>query len=93
MTIDLQQMLVVRELTVAGEDHDILIGRCKILGADCHVNFIRVEVDVDGVQHPYPEGREMYEHLQNMYDGCYQTCTVPTYPGEYVVLIHPFDAS
>lgn len=71
-------------------------GHVSLLGADMHFEAIRVHLGteaIDGEQ--LADVPEMQDHLDEWRDAmgvtCFDTCEIPGFPGEWVVMITPFD--
>lgn len=68
---------------------------CRILGAQMHVDFIRV-YDGNSCQTAWVPSlganmnEERYMALQNYYGGRFETCRLPGFEGEYVCVVYPF---
>jgi hypothetical protein len=87
--------LEITEIKCEDEPGYILV-RVNILGADHHVEFIRVEEDDLGCQQVWePEDGEnnnasRFDSIQEHHSGYYQTFKLPGQEGDWICIIFPF---
>jgi hypothetical protein len=84
-----------------------IVGHLEVRGCDFHVELLRVEdvpepersADLESqrawrgdLHHgDWSENSEVYDDLQNFYEGYYRTFELPGREGRWVMVVHPFD--
>ena len=80
-------------------EHDMLLGTLHFLGADFHVEFLRVKDkpgsdQVDDLIEPGDDASEgvraRFADLQTLHEGAYETVALPGRPGRWVMCVFPF---
>ena len=91
MQIDLVETITLEDTMGDGSEY---LGTVEVLGQLHHFQALKVETRyLDFGRDQWPVNDEFasaYEHLQNFYDGVYQTVKLPGVEGEYIIVMHPY---
>jgi hypothetical protein len=70
----------------------VLIAAAVLYGCGMHVNAIRVAPIENGGEQlaAHPSAQDELEKWFGVYDYAFETCEIPGYEGEYVVLVHAY---
>jgi hypothetical protein len=94
MTATAIELRLIKPLEDSSNDGsgDRLLGTVQILGANHHLEFMRVVDDEEGGQRPENKDYQgTYDDVQVLYSGTYETFEVPGYEGKYIAFMTPYD--